>query len=122
VIGSLVAGLGGGAFFAIGIAALIAPSISSAQYGLPTTDRAALALVRALGSRDLALGIIILLLLAARNRDALELVLAVSILAAAGDLLAVTSGRSHAGPRQLGVHVAGAAALCLAWRLVRSGI
>jgi hypothetical protein len=121
MIGSIVAGLGGFAFFALGIGALIAPGISSAQYGLPATDRTALALVRAVGARDLVLGIIVLLLLAARNRSALELVLGVSTLAALGDAVAVTSGRSESGPRQLGVHVGGAAALLLAWQLVRSG-
>ncbi len=121
MIGSIVAGLGGFAFFALGIGALIAPGISSAQYGLPATDRTALALVRAVGARDLVLGIIVLLLLAARNRSALELVLGVSTLAAVGDAVAVTSGRSESGPRQLGVHVGGAAALLLAWQLVRSG-
>jgi Domain of unknown function (DUF4267) len=121
MIGSILAGLGGFAFFAIGIAALIAPGISSAQYGLPTTDRAALGLVRAVGARDLVLGIIVLILLAGRNRSALELVLGVSSLAAAGDIIAVASGRSDAGPEQLGVHVGGAAALLLAWRCLRSG-
>jgi hypothetical protein len=121
MIGSIVAALAGCAFFAVGIGALLAPGISSMQYGLPTTDRAALALVRAIGARDLVLGIIVLLLLAGRNRAALEIVLGASLLAAAGDAAAVTSGRSDAGPRQLVVHAAGAAALLAAWRLVRSG-
>jgi hypothetical protein len=121
MIGSIVAGMGGFAFFALGIGALVAPGIASAQYGLPVTDRTALALVRAVGARDLVLGIIVLLLLAARNRSALELVLGVSTLAAVGDAVAVSSGRSDAGPEQLGVHVGGAAALLLAWQLVRSG-
>jgi hypothetical protein len=121
VIGSIVAALGGLAFFMIGIGALLAPGLSSEQYGLPVTDRAALALVRAVGARDLALGIIILLLLAGRNRGALELVLGVSILAALGDAAAVSAGRGDAGPRQLGVHAGGAAALLVAWSLVRCG-
>ncbi|MGD0475829.1 MAG: DUF4267 domain-containing protein [Candidatus Velthaea sp.] len=121
MIGSIVAALGGFGFFALGIGALIAPGISSVQYGLPATDRAALALVRALGARDLVLGAIVLLLLAARNRSALEIVLGVATLAAVGDAVAVKSGRSDAGPQQLGVHVGGAAALILAWQLVRSG-
>lgn len=121
MIGSIVAAMGGFAFFAIGIGALIAPGISSAQYGLPATDRTALAFVRAIGARDLVLGVIVLALLATKNRGALELVLSVSTLAAAGDALAVASGRSDAGPQQFSVHVGGAAALLLAWQLVRSG-
>jgi len=121
VIGSIVAALGGVAFFAIGLGALLAPGLSSVQYGLPVTDRAALALVRAVGARDLVLGIIVLLLLAGRNRSALELVLGASILAALGDAAAVSTGRDDAGPRQLAVHAGGAAALFVAWALVRSG-
>jgi hypothetical protein len=121
VIGSLVAALGGVAFFAVGLGALLAPGLSSVQYGLPVTDRAALALVRAVGARDVVLGIIVLLLLAGRNRSALELVLGVSILAALGDAAAVSTGRDDAGPRQLGIHAGGAAALFVAWALVRRG-
>jgi hypothetical protein len=121
MLGSIAAGLGGLAFTLIGLGALFAPHLSSEQYGLPTTDRAALALVRAVGARDLVLGIIVLLLLASRDREALELVLIVSVLAAAGDATAVTLGRDDAGPRQLAVHVGGAGALLVAWRLVRSG-
>ncbi len=121
MIGSTVAGLCGVAFFAIGIGALWAPGISSVQYGLPATDRTALALVRAIGARDVVLGIIVLSLLAGRNRGALELVLAASILAAAGDAAAVSSGRTDAGPKQLAVHFSGAAGLFVAWQLVRNG-
>jgi hypothetical protein len=121
MIGSIVAAIGGLAFIAIGVGGLLAPGISSAQYGLPTTDRTALALVRAIGARDVVLGIIVLVLLATRNRSALELVLGVSIIAAAGDASAVTTGRDDAGPRELAVHVGGATALFVAWRLVRSG-
>ncbi len=121
MIGTVVAALGGVAFFLIGIGALLAPGISSEQYGLPTTDRTSLALIRAIGARDLVLGIIVLVLLARRDRAALEVVLAASILAAAGDAAAVVTGRTDAGPRQLAVHIGGAAALTVAWRLVRSG-
>lgn len=121
MIGSIAAALGGCAFFAIGIGALVAPGISSEQYGLPTTDPTALALVRALGARDLVLGVIVLMLLAGRERGALELVLGASILAALADAAAVKSARRAAGPRQLAVHVGGAAALLLAAQLVRAG-
>ena len=121
MIGSIVAALGGAAFFVIGLGALLAPGMSSVAYGLPTTDRAALALVRAVGARDLVLGIIVLLLLASRNRSALQIVLFVSILAAAGDATAVATGREDAGPQHLSVHFSGAAALLVAALLVRSG-
>ncbi len=119
MIGSIVAALAGLAFFIIGLGALLAPGISSVQYGLPTTDRAALALVRAVGARDLVLGIIVLVLLATRNRAALGIVLATSVLAAVGDAAAVSSGRADFEPQHLAVHVSGAAALLVAWQLVR---
>jgi len=121
VVGSIVAGLAGFALFTIGVGALAAPGISSVQYGLPATDRTALALVRAIGARDLALGTLILLLLAGRNRSALGHVLAVSMIAALGDAVAVKTGRSDARPRNLALHFGGGAALLVAWGLVRSG-
>ncbi len=121
MIGSLIAGLGGAAFAAIGTGALLAPGFSSLQYGLPTTERTALALVRAIGARDVVLGVIVVALVAKQDRPALELVLITSVLAAAGDALAVTTGRSDAGPKHLAVHAIGAAALVIAWALVRSG-
>lgn len=121
MLGSIFAALGGIAFVALGLGALLAPALSSTQYGLPTTDRTALALVRAIGARDLVLGIIVLLLLASRDRGAVGLVLAVSVLAAVGDATAVKTGRSDATPRHLAVHIGGAAALLVAWALVRSG-
>lgn len=118
--GSLVAALGGLAFVAIGLGALFTPGRSSVQYGLPATDRAALALVRAIGARDIVLGIIVLVLLARKDRAAVGVVLATSVLAAAGDAAAVTTGRSDAAPRHLVVHIGGAAALLAAWALVQS--
>jgi hypothetical protein len=120
MLGSIAAALSGFAFIVIGIGALFAPAISSAQYGLPTTDRTALALVRAIGGRDLVLGVIVVLLLGARNRAALELVLGVSILAAVVDVAAVSSVRDEARGARLGVHIGGAAALAAAWRLVHN--
>jgi len=119
VIGSFIAACGGIAFFAIGAGAMLAPGLSSVQYGLPTTDRTALALIRAIGARDIVLGIILLLLLATRNRAALEIVLGVSVIAALGDATAVVTGRSDAGPRDLAIHAGGAIALIVAWRLAR---
>jgi hypothetical protein len=121
MIGSIAAGCGGVAFAAIGIGALLAPAFSSGQYGLPTSDRTALALVRAVGARDVVLGIVVLGLLAKRDRAALELVLGASVLAAATDAFAVATGRDDAGPRQLALHVGGGTALLIAWQLLRSG-
>ncbi len=120
MIGTIVAALGGFAFTAVGIGALVAPGTSSTQYGLPTSDPAALALVRAVGARDIVLGALVLLLLARHDRDAVALVLSVSVLAAAGDATAVLTGRSDAELRHVAVHLCGAGALLAAAALLRS--
>jgi hypothetical protein len=121
MIGTIFAAFGGIAFIALGIGGMAAPATSAKQYGLPTNDRIALALIRAIGARDLVLGIIVLLLLASRDRGAVGLVLAVSVLAAIGDATAVKTGRDDATTRHLAVHIGGAAALLVAWALIRSG-
>ncbi|GAC1418790.1 MAG: hypothetical protein NVSMB5_10420 [Candidatus Velthaea sp.] len=121
MIGTVIAVLGGIAFVAVGIGALAAPGPSSKQYGLATADPKALAFVRAVGVRDLVLGIIVLALVIAGDRGALALVLAVSILAAIGDAAAVFSARRDASVRDVPIHIGGALALALAWVLVRFG-
>ena len=121
MIGTIIAVLGGLAFVAVGIGALAAPGASSKQYGLATAEPKALAFVRAVGVRDLVLGIIVLGLVLARDRGALALVLAVSILAAIGDAAAVFSARRDAGVRDVTIHIGGAVALAVAWALVRFG-
>jgi hypothetical protein len=100
----------GAAFAAIGAGALAAPRLSAAQYGLPTDDPTALALVRALGARDLAIGGALV-----SNRDdrpALARICFWSTIVALADAAAVASVR---GLRpQHAVHLGGAVALALA--------
>ncbi|GAC1402969.1 MAG: hypothetical protein NVSMB64_03700 [Candidatus Velthaea sp.] len=121
MIGTIVAALGGLAFLAVGAGALAAPGPSSRQYGLPTADPTALALVRAVGVRDIVLGIIVIELVISGNRGALAIVLAASILAAIGDAATVLSGRRDAKLRDVTIHIGGAVALAAAWVLVRFG-
>jgi hypothetical protein len=121
VIGTIIAALGGLAFCAIGVGAIVAPRLSSEQYGLPVSDRAGLALVRAVGARDIILGVITLALLVAGDRGALGLVLAVSVIAALADAAVVATGRPGAPAKTYAVHIVGGIALLVAWGLVRAG-
>lgn len=121
MIGNIISAIGGLAFIAIGVAAIVAPRGSSGQYGLATTDATALAFVRALGVRDVVLGLIVLALLVDGQTVALTFVLAISILAAAGDALTVLLTRRDAKFQTIGVHVGGGVALAIAWALVRAG-
>ena len=100
----------GGAFAAIGSAALIAPRLSASQYGLPTVDSTALALVRAVGARDLAIGGALISNRA--NRPALARICLWSTVAALADAAAVAS--VHGLRPQHAVHLSGAVALALA--------
>ncbi len=100
----------GGVFVLIGAGALIAPGISAGQYGLPTTDPTALALVRALGARDVAIGGAILA--NHDDRPALAGICFWATVAALTDAAAVASVR---GLRpQHAIHLSGALALALA--------
>ena len=100
----------GAAFGAIGLGALVAPGLSSAQYGLPTTDPTALALVRALGARDLAIGGALISNRA--DRRALARICFWSTIVAAADAAAV--GSVHGLRPQHAIHFSGALALALA--------
>ena len=60
MIGTLLAYAAAAGFIAIGLGALLAPATSSQQYGLATKDATALSYVRALGVRDLVIGLLLL--------------------------------------------------------------
>jgi hypothetical protein len=105
----------GASFAAIGAAALVAPRVSAGQYGLPTDDPTALALVRALGARDLAIGGALI-----SNRDdrpALARICFWSTLIALADAAAV--GSIHGLRPQHAIHLSGAVALAFAGNAFR---
>jgi hypothetical protein len=97
-------------FAGIAVGALIAPRRSAAFFGLPTTDPTAIALVRAVGARDLILGALVLTAL--DDEPALRRVLRWSALAGLADAAAVAS--VHGLRPQHLVHLSGAAVLALA--------
>jgi Domain of unknown function (DUF4267) len=103
----------GVAFVLIGVGGVIAPRISAGQYGLPTTDPSALALIRALGARDLVIGA---LALASLGEVAIRhQVFGWAILAAIADAAVVFSVRGWR-PQHI-VHLGGAIALAIAARV-----
>jgi hypothetical protein len=116
--GSALAVLHALALVAIGLGAMAAPRFSSGQYGMPTEHPVALALVRALGVRDLVLGIVIGALLALGATRALGITLLVTALVAGVDLTLVRRGPL----RSRVVHAAGGVALVLAGILVLLGV
>lgn len=91
----------------IGVGALAAPRRSAAQYGLPVTDEITLAYVRALGSRDLVLGLLFASLLAGHApRRFLATAAGLSALSAATDFALVAS-TANANRKALPLHAAG---------------
>jgi hypothetical protein len=90
----------------IGVAALAAPRPASRQYGIVLDDPRALALFRAMGVRDLVIGVLVLLLAAAARRDLLALGIAASSVIAALDFVVVS--RERASPTARLLHGGGA--------------
>ncbi len=99
------------AFVAIGLGALSAPRSSSRGYGLPAGDATSLGYVRALGARDLALGLV-LLSLPDEPRVLARSVASCTVVAAA-DLLIIAAKSGRKAWKSSLTHLLGAA--CLAW-------
>lgn len=64
MIGMVLCGVAALGLLGIGIGAIVAPAFSAGQYGIVVADARALAYLRAMGARDLALGIVLALLMA----------------------------------------------------------
>jgi hypothetical protein len=87
------------ALIGIGIGALAAPGLASRQFGIVVPDPRALAFLRAMGVRDLVLGVLLLLLAAADRRELLALGLAASVAVAVLDLTVVARDRPPGAAR-----------------------
>jgi hypothetical protein len=109
------------AFCALGVGALFAPKPSSRGYGLPSDDPTALALIRAMGARDLALGLVVAALARKESRAGLTSTIAVSALVAAADFSLVVPNETVEAQRALVLHGSGVAGLLFIWALLRSG-
>jgi len=120
MIGIVLASLAAVGLVVLGVGAIVAPRPSAAGYGLPTADPVALALIRALGIRDIVLGLIVAAL---AYRDAFAALAATTlflILVAIGDALIV--GSSGGKRRSIAIHVVGAVGLFVIWMLLRTEV
>lgn len=83
---------------AIGVGALFAPRMSCAQYGIVLDDPRALAFVRAMGVRDLALGLVFGLLIHVQARETLVWAIVAITPIALLDFVVVTADRRASVP------------------------
>jgi hypothetical protein len=100
----------------IGAVALLAPRRASQQFGIVLDDPRALAFIRALGVRDLAIGILLLLLAAAGRRELLAWAMAASALIAFVDFAVVSAAGARGAARAL--HAIGGIGILLAAFLI----
>ena len=126
MVGWVLAALVALALIAIGGAALIAPARASMQYGIVLDDPRALAFLRAMAIRDVAIGILVALLVRAGAREPLVLAMLAAALVAVTDLTLVTADRrTVSGTRRWSpacwVHAAGAVGLLATALVLRAG-
>jgi hypothetical protein len=121
VIGHILAYVAATAFIAIGLGALLAPATSSQQYGLATKDALALAYVRALGVRDLVLGLLLLSFSLTQQQGAAAIVAEFGAFIGLSDFLIVLSSRGKEARGNLVIHGVGTIGLLAVWLAIRLG-
>jgi hypothetical protein len=131
MIGWLLAGCVAVALMVVGGRALVAPRPSLVQYGLATTDPRALGLVRAMGIRDVVIGILLALLALERSRGVLGWAMFAAALVAFVDFAVVMTERgagtvpddaARGFDRSCWIHAAGATGLLLTGIALRAGL
>jgi hypothetical protein len=110
--GLVVAGFVALCLIGIGVGALVAPRASSRQYGILLEDARALAFIRAMGARDLVIGVLLLMLASAARTELLAWGLIASAAIALVDF-AVVSAAGARGASRL-VHALGGVGLVVA--------
>jgi hypothetical protein len=114
VIGSALCALVALAFLALGVGSYAAPAALAENYGLPVSNTTEIAYLRALGTRDFVLGLLVARFLrSASDRDALRSTIAVSALVAAGDFAVVFRTRGPSAKAALAIHGSGIVGLLL---------
>jgi hypothetical protein len=111
----------GAVFLAIGAAFGLAPHFGARVFGIDSTDPGALAYVRAVSFRDLALALYIFGLVAFGTARSLSVVLACSLVIPALDLVLVWSVSGSAATAQLAVHLASGLVLLAMALWLRAG-
>jgi hypothetical protein len=107
-----VAGFVAFCLIGIGVGALVAPLAASRQFGIGAESAAERAFIRAMGVRDLVLGVLLLLLAASERRELIAWALIASAAVALVDL-AVTSAAGARLPARL-LHGVGGLGLIVA--------
>jgi hypothetical protein len=127
MIGMLLCGLAVLGLLGIGVGAIVAPAFSSGQYGIVVADARALAYLRAMGARDLVLGIVLALVMALGSSALLAASVAACALVAVVDFAVVAADPRPATPPavarglSLTLHAGGAIGLLAAALLVALG-
>lgn len=96
MIGMMLCGVAALSLLGIGIGAIVAPAFSSGQYGIVVADARALAYLRAMGARDLVLGIVLALLMVLGSSALLAASVAACALVAIVDFAVVFADRRPA--------------------------
>jgi hypothetical protein len=108
------------ALIVVGLAAWLAPRATASGFGVAAPDTAALAYVRATGSRDFVLALILIVQIAEGVRVVLAWSLALAALVAAADLAVVIG--TPGGRRSAGwIHGSGIVVLLVAAACVATG-
>jgi|SRR5882724_5391530 len=116
---------------AVGVAALVAPQMSSVQYGIVMNEPRARAFIRAMGVRDVVIGVLIALLALDQARDALAWAMFAAAPVALVDLavvmadrrLAAATGASRRGfDRSCALHAAGVFGFLVTGAVLRAGL
>ena len=127
MIGWILAALAAIALMVIGVGALLAPRTSAAQYGIVVDDPRALAFIRAMGVRDLLIGVLLGLVSTSGSRGLAAWALYATTAIAMVDWVLVTidgraggRGDRHGVPSRL-LHLAGGLGLLLAGTVLQAG-
>jgi Domain of unknown function (DUF4267) len=108
------------AFLLIAAVFVAAPALGAAVFGIPAPDEAGLAYVRAVGLRDLALGLYLFGLALFSSRRAVGIVLAATVAIPVGDALLVLAREGLSSPGHLLLHgLSGACCAAVALWLLR---
>jgi uncharacterized protein DUF4267 len=126
MVGQFLSGIVAASLVAMGVGAIVAPRMFQVQYGIELDDRRALAFLRAMGVRDLAIGLVFVLLLRAHARPLLAWSMFAIVPIAAVDLLIVLGDRRATGAPGVGkaplLHAAGALGLLVTAVVLRAGV
>jgi hypothetical protein len=107
----------------LGLLFIALPRAGAALFGIPAPEEPGLAYLRAIGLRDLAFGLFVLALALFSTARAVGIVLALTVLIPAGDILLVLAERGLSSPGHLLLHGASGLYMALAavWMLRPSG-